>query len=102
MHVYDLSRKVGLTAQFADQELCRQWQLPERTMTIKDAWSLLIERVSTSLDRQTLDVLHHILEQGALSERLQRLGGNTPSHAKLVSIYQELGNCLEQNQQLGA
>lgn len=96
--VYDQTIKDGFTVQIDDSELCRQWQLPKRTMSSRDAWSCLIEKVSSSLDGETQRVLEFILSQGNLSERLLTACGNNIQHSTLLPVYRQLSHCLNANQ----
>ncbi len=60
----DQGIKQGLSAPVDDASLLEQWQLPTRqTMTMRDVWSLLIERVSPELDASSQQALEHILKQ---------------------------------------
>ena len=98
--VYDQSIKQGLDVCVEDHALLEQWQLPTKhTMTIRDVWSLLIERISPSLDEASQRALEHILRYGNVSERILRACDNDYSKEKLTSVYRELGSCLLQNRQ---
>lgn len=96
--VYHDARKIGFAAMIDCSELCRQWQLPKRTMKMREVWHLLIERVSSSLDVHTQKILEHILSQGALSERMLRQAGAKPCRERLLALYRELAQCLVNNQ----
>ncbi len=98
--IYDQTIKDGLDVPIDDREVLTQLQLPKgRTMTIRDAWSLLIERVSNELNHTSQCALEHILGHGNLSERILRACKNDFSRDKLTSVYRQLGDCLLQNQQ---
>ncbi|WED42572.1 glutamate-cysteine ligase family protein [Legionella cardiaca] len=96
--VYDQVVKSGFTVPIDDSELCKQWQLPRRTMTSRDVWSSLLERVSSELDRDTQRVLEFILSQGSLSERLLSACGNDIQQSTLLHVYRQLSHCLLTNQ----
>lgn len=96
--VYDESLKKGLSTELDDAELFHQWQLPKRTMTLRDAWAILIQRVSASLDQPTQCALEHTLHQGNLSERIVRACRNDLSHRNLHRVYHHLADCLSENQ----
>lgn len=95
--IYDETIKNGFSTRLDQAELFTQWQLPKRNMSVRDAWSLLIERVSTSLDNSTQLVLEHILKHGNLSERIIRACANDLSRTKLQQVYQNLADCLLEN-----
>ncbi|MFZ4076697.1 MAG: glutamate--cysteine ligase, partial [Legionellaceae bacterium] len=71
-------------------------------MSVRDAWSLLIERVSHDLNPTDQHALEHILSHGNLSERILRACGSDFSRTHLINVYRELGQCLISNQQFGA
>ncbi len=99
-HIYERTLKDGLDVQIDDRDVLRQWQLPEkRVMTVRDAWSLLIERVSKELSPTTQQALMHILEHGNLSQRILKACNSDFSKQQLTHVYRQLGDCLLQNQQ---
>ena len=98
--LYDQSLKTGLAVPIEDGSLFEQWQLPRKPgMSIRDAWSLLIESVSTDLNQKSQLALEHILHHGNLSERILRACAHDFSKEKMTRIYQQLGGCLLKNQQ---
>ncbi|MBA2650948.1 MAG: glutamate--cysteine ligase [Tatlockia sp.] len=99
---YDEAIKEGLAFSVNDSELCRQWNLPKRKMSGTALWSQLIERVSSSLDKDCQATLETILSQGNLSERLLRACGNDHSKPNLTRVYRQLGDCLKTNQLFNA
>jgi len=96
--VFDGAVKNGLCTPIDHTELFTQWQLPKRRMTIRDAWSILIERVSPSLDAQSQFALENILRHGNLSERILRACQNDLSQQRLKNVYQKLADCLLKNE----
>ncbi len=98
--LFDHSIKNGFAVVIDDSALLEQWQLPNKhPMTLHDAWSLLIERISPELDQTSQQALEHILRHGNLSERILRACNNDFSKEKLTYVYRELGDCLVKNQQ---
>jgi carboxylate-amine ligase len=62
-----------------------------------DIWRSIVERLRAAdpgIDewRSELDV---ILNRGCLARRIARAVGETPSHDRLLSVYQEIATCLE-------
>jgi gamma-glutamyl:cysteine ligase YbdK (ATP-grasp superfamily) len=96
--VYDDAIKVGLSTKIDHPELFTQWQLPKRAMTIRDVWSLLIERVSHMLDRDSQLALENILHHGNLSERILKACHNDVNKTTLQRVYQRLAHCLLNNE----
>lgn len=96
--VFDGTVKNGLSTPIDHAELFTQWQLPKRRMTVRDAWSILIERVSPSLDAPSQLALENILHHGNLSERILRACQNDLSQSVLKNVYQKLADCLLKNE----
>ncbi len=97
--IYDKTVKSGLDVYIDDSEVLAQWQLPKNAMTARDAWTLLIERVSPELDQTSQLVLEHILRHGNLSERILHACGSHVDKESITQVYRQLGGCLLQNQQ---
>ncbi|RUR15025.1 glutamate--cysteine ligase [Legionella septentrionalis] len=100
--LYDASIKEGLDVEITDSQVLEQWQLPKRTMKMREAWSQLLERVSSQLDATTQITLEHILRHGNLSERIIRACGDDTSRKTLMHVYRQLGNCLLENRLFSA
>lgn len=100
--IYDATIKKGLDVFVTDSDLLAQWQLPKKTITVRDVWSLLIERVYSDLDHASQCALEYILQQGNLSERLLRAYQQKMNREQLTHIYQQLGGCLLKNKQFSA
>lgn len=96
--LYENTRIDGLDVPIDDKELIAQWQLPTSIKTCRDAWSKLIEKVSTDLDTASQQALEYILSKGNLSERLLKACGNDYSRINLQRVYRQLGHCLLTNQ----
>ena len=98
--IYDQTIKNGLAVQIEDGSLFEQWQLPKKPgMTVRDAWSLLIESVSSDLSQKNQLALEHNLHHGNLSERILRACAHDFSKEKLTHVYRQLGGCLLKNEQ---
>lgn len=98
--LYNQTIKQGLDVKIEDGLLFEQWQLPKKPgMSVRDAWSLLIEGVSSELSYQSQIALEHILHHGNLSERILRACSHDFSKEKMMQVYRQLGGCLLQNQQ---
>ena len=98
--IYERTLKDGLNVLIDDSEVLSQWQLPKRNMTARDAWSMLIERVSPDLTPVSQKALEHILREGNLSERILRACRKEYNRAALTRVYRQLGDNLLTNQQL--
>lgn len=96
--IYNQTIKNGLDVIIDDMDVLEQWQLPQKNpITARDAWALLIERVSPDLDQISQVALEHILSQGNLSERILRSCRGDLSKDKVTQVYRELGDCLLKN-----
>ena len=95
--IYDQTIEQGLNLIIEDLNFLHACELPTRPMTVRDAWSLLIERVSAELTREDQLALENILTHGNLSERILRACNKDYSRANLIKVYQNLGQCLVKN-----
>lgn len=96
--IYEQTIKEGMAVTITDPDILAQWQLPKRNMSVREVWSLLIERISPELDQPSQLALEHILKQGNLSERILRACQQDYSKTNLTRIYRQLGHCLLHNQ----
>lgn len=96
--LYDRVIKEGFNVVIDDSNVLTQWQLPKRTMNVRDVWSMLIERVSHELDPLSQRTLEYILQQGSLSERILRACNKVYTRNMLTRVYRQLGDCLLTNE----
>ena len=96
--VYEQAIKTGFAVSIDDTAVLTAWQLPKRTMTARDAWSLLIERVSGELTRDEQTSLEHTLRHGNLSERILKACRMDYTRPTLLRVYRDLSECLLNNQ----
>jgi gamma-glutamyl:cysteine ligase YbdK (ATP-grasp superfamily) len=97
--VYDAAIKEGFTTYVDNMELCNQWGLPKRSMTLRQIWSHLIEKISTKLEQKQQQALEHILSHGNLSERILRAVEHECNKKTLTRAYGQLTHCLLANEQ---
>lgn len=98
--IYDQTITDGFNVCIDDKELLEHWQFPRnRSLTLREIWSRLIEEVSHDLDNTTQLALEHILSHGNLSERILKACHHDFSRTKLHQVYRQLGDCLVSNQQ---
>lgn len=96
--LYDNTLSQGFTTTLNEGQLLEAYQLPKRSMHLRDVWSQLIERVSHMLSPKEQTTLESILRHGNLSERLIRACQGDYSRKTLHRVYQSLIPCLQQNQ----
>lgn len=97
--VYDNAIKKGFSTCVDDNELLHQWNLPKKTMTLRDIWSFLIEQISPQLEFQHQNALDNLLTYGNLSERILRATGSECTKKTMTQVYRQLGECLLENRQ---
>ena len=97
-NIYDKTITSGLDVIIDDMNFLAACELPNRQMTARDAWSLLIERVCSELSGTDQRALENILMYGNLSQRILRACKSDYSRANLIKIYRDLGDCLSSNQ----
>lgn len=96
--IYQKALKEGLDFTISDSQLLAQWQLPQKTMTVREIWSKIVERVSHELDEPSLLALENILNHGNLSVRIIKACDNNITKDNLFNVYRQLGDCLLNNQ----
>ncbi len=96
--IYDDCIQDGTQTLITDSQILEHWQLPKRNLKARDAWSMLIEKVSSDLSHETQRTLQHILSQGNLSERILRVYQQSPQHDQIERIYRQMVECLSKNQ----
>lgn len=96
--IYNRTIKDGFSVIIDDSEVLTQWQLPTRSMTARDVWSLLIEQVSPDLNHADQRALEFILQQGNLSERILRACRKEYNRSTLTRVYRQLADCLLHNE----
>lgn len=96
--MYEQTIKAGFAVSIDDTAVLAAWQLPKRTMTARDAWSLLIERISGELTREEQTSLEHTLRHGNLSERILKACRMDYTRPTLLHVYRDLSECLLNNQ----
>lgn len=96
--LFDQTIRHGLQTRIEDSIVLSAMGLPTRTMTVRDAWSLLIEQVSPELEPPYQETLELILRHGNLSERILRACKDKYSKTNMSAVYRQLAECLLHNQ----
>ncbi len=96
--IYDQAIKHGPDVLVYDMLVLKHWQLPQRVMTLNQAWGLLLEQVAGDLDKSSQETLAHILSAGNLSQRILKACNNHYDQATLNKVYRKLGDCLLTNE----
>ncbi len=71
--------------------------MKQEQMSAQKIWQHLFVEVYGDLSEGCRQHIAHILEHGCLAARILAHTGKEPSHEKLVSVYSELANCLEED-----
>jgi gamma-glutamyl:cysteine ligase YbdK (ATP-grasp superfamily) len=95
--LYDQTLTHGFSTTLEIPQILEAYQLPKRTMHLRDVWSQLIERVSHMLSSEEQITLESILRHGNLSERLVRACNGDYSRPTLHRVYSSLIPCLQHN-----
>lgn len=94
--LYIQSIKLGTDTPIESKLLCQQLGISSKTnLTAATVWSRLLELSSDYLDNTYGTALEKILINGNLAQRLMRAYTH---NTDLVSLYQMLNQCLEQNE----
>lgn len=65
--------------------------------SIISLWKRIYRQVKSTIPRESQETLEFILREGSLSTRILKAVGTEPTAEKIHSVYQKLGNCLEEN-----
>jgi gamma-glutamyl:cysteine ligase YbdK (ATP-grasp superfamily) len=91
--------KEGAATRVQDPALARIFGATHRDdLTLGDLWQTILRHDSDhvkAIPSEHHRVLHTILEQGTLADRILRATGKSPDHAKLHSVYGRVADCLE-------
>jgi len=98
--VYDQTIEKGFATVVDDSRLLASWNLPKRALSVRDIWSMLLERVAPNLDDASQQALEHILRHGNLSERILNACSGALNQESMQRVYRELGYALLENTQL--
>ncbi len=97
--VYDQTIEKGFSTVVDDGHLLASWNLPRRTLNVREIWSMLLERVAPNLDGASQQAIEHMLRHGNLSERILRACSGDTNQETLFHVYRELGSMLLENKQ---
>ena len=61
-----------------------------------ELWQFLASK-ATDLSEEDMEIIQKIGKEGTLSTRISRKLNNSTDHNKLVEVYRELSNCLQEN-----
>ncbi|TAL64934.1 MAG: glutamate--cysteine ligase [Legionella sp.] len=97
--IFDQTIRQGMNTRVDNREVLSQWQLPQGVRSVREIWSMLIEKISSQLQHKEQRALEIILSEGNLSERLLKAIGSNCNRQRLQAIYSQLAHSLLTNQQ---
>jgi carboxylate-amine ligase len=65
--------------------------------SVKDLWSRIYSLVKENISEKHQNSIEFLLKNGSLSTRILKTLGENPSKAEITKVYEELGNCLQEN-----
>lgn len=66
-------------------------------VTVRELWEKIYNLVKEELSEKHRESIEFLLNNGSLSTRILKAIGNEFSEEKIISVYRELGRCLEEN-----
>lgn len=96
--LFDQTLRTGFSTPVDNLTLINQWRLPQKPMSVKKVWSLLIEQISSKLEQSHQRALEHILTHGNLSERILKTTHHKHDQHSLNQTYSQLTDCLLNNE----
>lgn len=97
--LFDETTVTGLSTPVVDKSFLSAFGLPAPA-SIKEVWQKILTHISATSTYQKSQqaIIHNILEQGSLSERILRSLTSEITSEKIHSVYRRLGACLEENE----
>lgn len=97
-NLLDKSIKAGSKTVCDDKLILEQFNIPKTKLGLGQFGEILIEKAENYIDKQHLNVLEEIIHHQTLAERMINAVGKEPDHASLLSLYQDLRQCLWHNE----
>ncbi len=88
--------KNGEHSVIKDKKYLQLFNIENETIVL-DIWKSLFEIVKGSLSSKYQKTMEAILENGTLSTRILKAIGNDFSEENILKVYNELGDCLQEN-----
>ncbi len=87
-------------AVIANKDFLLMFGLMRESATGTELWKHLYRQVREDLSDGARIRIGHILDHGCLAKRILARTGPSPDHARIVDVYRELGQCLQDDRQL--
>lgn len=96
--LFDKTTVTGLSTPVVDKSFLTAFGLPAPA-SIKEVWETILTHIpaTSTYQKSQQAIVHNILDQGSLSERILRSLKSEITPEKIHSVYRRLGVCLEEN-----
>jgi carboxylate-amine ligase len=84
----------------ANKDFLLMFGLMREHATVTELWKHIYRQVREDLSDGARIRIGHILDHGCLAKRILARTGPTPDHARIVEVYRELAQCLQDDRQL--
>ncbi len=84
----------------ANKDFLLMFGLMRESATVTELWKHLYRQVREDLSDGARIRIGHILDHGCLAKRILARTGPSPDHARIVEVYRELAQCLQDDRQL--
>ena len=92
-------RKAG-GARIRNHNYLLMFGLDKPEATAQELWEHLFNEVGGGLNNEAKACIRHILDHGCLAKRILARTGARPDEARIIAVYKELAQCLQENRQL--
>ena len=92
-------RKAG-AARIRNHDYLLMFGLDKPEATAQELWEHLFTEVGGGGNEEARSCITHILAQGCLAKRILAKTGPKPDAPRIIAVYKELAQCLEENRQL--
>lgn len=96
--LFDKTTVTGLSTLVVDKSFLTAFGLPAPA-SIKEVWETTLRHIpgKSTYQKSQQAIVHNILDQGSLSERILRSLTSEITPEKIHSVYRRLGACLDEN-----
>ncbi len=87
-------------ARIRNHDFLLMFGLERPEATAQELWEHLFAEVGGGLNKEAKACISHILRHGCLAKRILARTGSRPDAARIITVYKELAQCLQEGRQL--
>lgn len=87
-------------ARIKNHDFLLMFGLDRQEATARELWAHIFSEVGGTMSADAQGCINHILAQGCLAARILAKTGPKPDAARIIAVYKELAQCLQEDRQL--